>query len=70
MTLRSGWEYEIPLRRMPFSHGGHNRDDSNARHTVFSGYRKALAWLAAGRIPLDGMVRPVSPRDAAAHYRL
>ena len=21
LTLRSGWEYEIPLRRMPFSHG-------------------------------------------------
>ena len=51
-------EYEIPLRRVPFSHGGHNRDYSNARHTVFSGYRKALARLAAGRIPLDGMVRP------------
>jgi threonine dehydrogenase-like Zn-dependent dehydrogenase len=69
LTLRSGWEYEIPLRRMPFSHGGHNLDYSNARHTVFSGYEKALAWLAAGRIPLAGLVRTVSPRDAAAVYR-
>ena len=69
LTLRSGWEYEIPLRRMPFAHGGHNRDYSNARHTVFSGYEKALAWLADGRIPLAGTVRTVSPRDAAAAYR-
>ncbi len=69
LTLRSGWEYEIPLRSMPFAHGGHNRDYSNARHTVFSGYEKALSWLAAGRIPLAGTVRTVSPRDAAAAYR-
>ena len=69
VTLRSGWEFEIPLRRIPFAHGGHDRDYNNARHTVFSGYRKALAWLAAGRIPLAGMVRTVSPRDATAVYR-
>ena len=68
-TLRSGWEYEIPLRRLPFTNRGHDRDYSNARHTVLSGYRKALAWLGAGRIPLDGMVRTVSPRAAAAVYR-
>ena len=68
-TLRSGWEFELPLRRMPFANRGHNRDYSNARHTVLSGYRRALAWLAAGRIPLDGMVRTVAPRDAAAVYR-
>ena len=68
-TLRSGWEYALPLRRMPFVNRGHNRDYSNARHTVFSGYGNALAWLAAGRIPLNGMVRTVSPRDAAAVYR-
>ncbi len=69
VTLRSGWEFEIPLRRITFAHGSHNRDYNNARHTIFSGYRKALAWLAAGRIPLDGMVRTVSPRDVAAVYR-
>ena len=68
-TLRSGWEFELPLRRMPFTNRGHNRDYSNARHTVLSGYRRALAWLADGRIPLDAMVRAVSPRDAAAVYR-
>ena len=68
-TLRSGWEYALPLRRMPFVNRGHNRDYSNTRHTVFSGYGNALAWLAAGRIPLHGMVRTVSPRDAAAVYR-
>ena len=68
-TLRSGWEYEIPLRRLPFTNRGHDRDYGNARHTVLSGYRKALAWLGAGRIPLDGMVRTVSPWDAAAVYR-
>ena len=37
-TLRSGWEYALPLRRMPFVNRGHNRDYSNTRHTVFSGY--------------------------------
>ena len=64
-TLRSGWEWEIPLRRITHGHG---RDYNNARHSIFSGYRKALEWLAAGRIPLDGMVRTVSPRDAAVVY--
>ena len=64
-TLRGGWEWEIPLHRIPHGHG---RAYNNARHSIFSGYRKALEWLAAGRIPLDGMVRTVSPRDAAAVY--
>ena len=64
-TLRSGWEFEIPLRRITHGHGS---DYNNARHSIFSSYRKALEWLAAGRIPLDGMVRTVSPRDAAAVY--
>ena len=34
---------------------------------MFSGYEKALSWLAAGRIPLGRQWwRTVSPRDAAA----
>ena len=64
-TLRGGWEWEIPLHRITHGHG---RDYNNARHSIFSGYRKALEWLAAGRIPMDGMVRTVSPRDAASVY--
>ena len=68
MTLRGGWEYELPLRRREFAHGGHNRDYNLAAQTVFSGYEKALAWLAAGKIPLQGLLRKVSPQDAAAEY--
>ena len=30
------WEYEIPLRRLPFTNRGHDRDYGNARHTVLS----------------------------------
>lgn len=68
MTLRSGWEYELPPRRREFVHGGHNRDYNLAPQTVFSGYEKALAWLAAGKIPVDGLIRRVAPQDAAAVY--
>ena len=64
-TLRSGWEFEIPLRRITHGHGS---DYNNARHSIFSGYRQAIEWLMDGRIPLDGMVRTVSPRDAAVVY--
>ena len=68
VKLRGGWEFEIPLRHVPFVQRGHNREYNNALHTVFSGYRKALAWLAAGKIPIDGLVRTVAPRAAAAVY--
>ena len=68
MTLRSGWEYELPLRRREFENGGHNRDYHLAAQTVFSGYEKALGWLAAGKIPVDGLIRRASPQDAAAVY--
>ena len=68
MTLRSGWEYELPPRRREFAHGGHNRDYNLAPQTVFSGYEKALAWLAAGKIPVDGLIRRAAPQDAAAVY--
>lgn len=68
MTLRGGWEYELPLRRREFEHGGHNRDYTLAAQTVFSGYEKALRWLADGKIPLAGLLRKVSPQDAAAVY--
>jgi len=68
VTLRSGWEWELPVHAHAFEWeellGGYN----NARHSVFGGFARALDWLAEGRIELDGLLRRVSPADPASLY--
>ena len=55
--LRSGWEWELPVHSSDF------RD-----HSIFSGLRLALQWLNTGKVPLDGLVARIDPRDAQAAY--
>jgi threonine dehydrogenase-like Zn-dependent dehydrogenase len=69
VVLRSGWEWELPLHAVGFKWedllGGYN----NSTQSVFSGFRKALGWLGAGRIPADGLSVNVDPRDPQSVYR-
>lgn len=68
VTLRSGWEWELPVHARAFEWeellGGYN----NARHSVFGGFARALDWLAEGRIELGGLLRRVPPTDPASLY--
>lgn len=68
VTLRSGWEWELPMHGRSFQWeellGGYN----NALHSIFSGFSRALEWLTEGKIPLDGLVRSTSPDNPTRLY--
>jgi threonine dehydrogenase-like Zn-dependent dehydrogenase len=58
VRLRSGWEWELPLRAE--REGQPNIDDN---------LRAALSWLADGRLRVDGLAEVAAPADAAETYR-
>jgi threonine dehydrogenase-like Zn-dependent dehydrogenase len=58
VTLRSGWESELPLVETEFRRGSR-----------LANCAAALAWLAEGRIATDGLYEIRSPLDAAAAYQ-
>jgi len=69
VTLRSGWEWEVPLLSRGFVWEELYEGYNNAPHSTFSGLAKALHWLDRGAVPLaDGLVRVVASRDAQATY--
>ncbi|MFH1707479.1 MAG: zinc-binding dehydrogenase [Planctomycetota bacterium] len=57
-VLRSGWEWEVPNQSTDFQ-----------PHSIFSGFRLALRWLAEGRIPVRGHITRNDPRKAQAVYQ-
>jgi len=58
VTLRSGWEWELPLHPAEFRTGA-----------ITGNLRAALEWLADGRVPVDGVYETASPRDAQTVYQ-
>jgi threonine dehydrogenase-like Zn-dependent dehydrogenase len=68
ITLRSGWEWELPVSGRDFVWEEVLEGYNNAPHSIFSGFAKALIWLAEGRIPLEGLVHHASPAEPAAIY--
>ena len=58
VTLRTGWEWELPLH-----------SDNFNPHGVYNGFQLALKWLNEDRIPLDGVIRIHSPHDAQQVYQ-
>lgn len=68
VMLRSGWEWELPLHAVDFKweelFGGYN----NSAQSIFSGFRKALRWLAEGRIAGTDLIEKVDPRDLRVVY--
>jgi threonine dehydrogenase-like Zn-dependent dehydrogenase len=69
-VLRSGWEFEIPLNSRAFADMGHNSElFNNALHSYFPGLTKCLNWLVQGKIPLEGLIRKASPKEAPEIYR-
>ncbi len=68
VNLRSGWEWALPLHARGFVWEELYEGYNNAEQTIYSGFVKALKWLAEGRIPLDGLTQARSPRDATSLY--
>ena len=58
VTLRSGWEWELP----------HHKSDFNP-HSIYSGFRLALRWLSEHRIPSDGLFTVHPPQSAQSVYQ-
>jgi threonine dehydrogenase-like Zn-dependent dehydrogenase len=57
VTLRSGWEWELPMRPAEFREG-----------STFGDYASALAWLADGRVKAEGLYRVSPPTDPQTVY--
>jgi len=58
VRLRSGWEWELPLRA-----------ERDGQPNIGDNLRAALSWLADGRLRVDGLAEVALPQDAAATYR-
>ncbi len=58
LTLRSGWEWELP-----------HRPDHFAAHSLDRTYATAAQWLAAGRLYVDSFIEMVVPQDIQAVYQ-
>ncbi|MBA3847308.1 MAG: zinc-binding alcohol dehydrogenase [Planctomycetes bacterium] len=53
VRVRSGWEWEVPLQRQDFTGG-----------SIMGNIAAALAWLADGRVRVDGLAEQVIADDA------
>ena len=58
VVLRSGSEWELP----------HHASDFRP-HSIYSGFRLALRWLAEHRIPSQGLIKLHRPQDAQSVYQ-
>jgi threonine dehydrogenase-like Zn-dependent dehydrogenase len=59
VTLRSGWEWELPrYSPVEFRHGH-----------IFGNLKAGVQWLAEGRVRVDGLYETASPRDAQKVYQ-
>lgn len=68
VTLRSGWEWELPIHDHSFLWEELLEGYNNAPHSIFGGFSRALEFLAEGMIPLDGLVRRAKPDAPDALY--
>ncbi|MDP0497670.1 MAG: zinc-binding alcohol dehydrogenase [Verrucomicrobiota bacterium JB024] len=57
VTLRSGWEWEIP-----------RQEEMYKLHSIIENYRAALKWLHEGSIKVDGLATSFSPADCQEAY--
>lgn len=68
VTLRSGWEWEVPILGRAFVWEEMLEGYNNAPHSIFGGFSRALDWLCEGRIDVEGLIRHVTPYDPASLY--
>lgn len=58
VTLRSGWEWEVPRHGAEFRHG-----------SVWDQMRGAIRWLREDRVSVDGLYEFASPADCQQVYQ-
>jgi threonine dehydrogenase-like Zn-dependent dehydrogenase len=58
VTLRSGWEWEVPIQPAEFRTG-----------SIMANLAAALRWLAEGRVRVDDLYTLLPPRDAQSAYQ-
>lgn len=58
VTVRSGWEWELPLHGAEFRSGN-----------IWENYRAALDWLADGRVSVAELYQAAPPADAQRVYQ-
>jgi len=68
VTLRSGWEWEVPILGRDFVWEELLEGYNNAPHSIFGGFSRALDWLSEGLINVEGLIRHVRADDPAALY--
>ncbi len=68
VRLRSGWEWEIPIRSRGFVWEELLEGYNNAAHSTISGLERALKWLSEGKLCLDGLVSSHLPDDPGKLY--
>lgn len=68
VRLRSGWEWQVPVLSRQFLWEELLEGYNNAPHSTFTGFERALRWLADGRVSVDGLLRRVRPEDPGAIY--
>jgi len=56
--IRSGWEWELPTY-----------SQKSEQLSVYDNIKRAMRWLAEGRINIDGLYNKVSPIDAQTIYQ-
>lgn len=68
VTLRSGWEWELPMHARTFQWEELLEGYNNTHHSIFGGFARALEWLTEGWIPLDGLVHRAKPDSPGKLY--
>ena len=68
VRLRSGWEWEVPIRSSGFVWEELLEGYNNASHSTFSGFERALRWLDEGRLDLSALTHRMKPDDPMELY--
>ncbi|NLN91194.1 MAG: dehydrogenase [candidate division WS1 bacterium] len=58
VTVRSGWEWEVPLQPQEFRRG-----------SIYGNFAAAMEWLARGRVDVSGLYEVTSPRRCQEAYQ-
>lgn len=57
VTVRSGWEWQLPMQQEKFK-----------SHSVWSHMRDAVRWLDEGRVKTEGLAKLIKPQAAQQAY--
>ncbi len=63
VTLKSGWEWSLPIDKKDFAWEQLLEGYNNSAHSIFSGFARSLQWIAHKSINLDGAIHIASPHS-------